>query len=109
LADTGELWAWGIKNDAVAPIGHGEETDCALPKPIESLQGIKVDAVVAGRLLDHTLLALADDGCVYAWGSAASAVQGAFGLGGAVCEAGEAGEDVPLPERILGLRVACGL
>jgi alpha-tubulin suppressor-like RCC1 family protein len=62
--DTGELWAWGHDSDGNLPLGHGELGSCPVPKPIQSLRGVKVDAVAAsGR---HTL-ALADDGSVYAW------------------------------------------
>jgi alpha-tubulin suppressor-like RCC1 family protein len=61
VADTGEVWAWGSSSDPFPPLSHGEGTSCPLPKPIESLRGIKVDAVAAGN---HTL-ALADDGGVY--------------------------------------------
>jgi alpha-tubulin suppressor-like RCC1 family protein len=67
VADTGELWAWGADGKYKAPLGHGEQANCPLPKPIEALRGMKMDAVVASH--DHTL-ALADDGSVYAWGNA---------------------------------------
>jgi alpha-tubulin suppressor-like RCC1 family protein len=63
LADTGELWAWGVDGPQRAPLGHGEQVPGRMPKPIESLRGIKVDAVVAA---DRAMLALTDDGSVYA-------------------------------------------
>jgi alpha-tubulin suppressor-like RCC1 family protein len=65
-ADTGQLWAWGIDhrcNSSSTAVGHGEQMDCPLPKPIESLRGVKMDAVVGS---DGHTLALADDGRVYA-------------------------------------------
>jgi alpha-tubulin suppressor-like RCC1 family protein len=58
VADTGEVWAWGIDKDDLAPLGHAEQMNCPLPKPIESLRDIKVDAVAAS---DRHTLALADD------------------------------------------------
>jgi alpha-tubulin suppressor-like RCC1 family protein len=58
-----KLGAWGVHN--FAPLGHDERTNCPLPKPIESLRGVKVDAVAAGY--ERTLV-LADNGIVYAWG-----------------------------------------
>jgi alpha-tubulin suppressor-like RCC1 family protein len=66
VADTGEVRAWGCDGNSYTPIGHGEQMKCQLPKPIASLQGIKVDAVA---VCDHHTLALADYGSVYAWGS----------------------------------------
>jgi hypothetical protein len=45
VADTGEVWAWGRDIMDYTPLGHGEQIDCPLPKPIASLRGIKVDAV----------------------------------------------------------------
>jgi alpha-tubulin suppressor-like RCC1 family protein len=102
VADTGELWAWGLDSN-YAPLGHGEGWPCALPKPIEALRDVKVDAVVANGL--HTL-ARADDGRVYSWGNTAIVRQGALGLGSSV---GGAEVRVSTPQRIFGLRVACGL
>jgi alpha-tubulin suppressor-like RCC1 family protein len=100
VADTGELWAWGLNHKGATPLGHGERMRCPLPKPIESLRGIKVDALAADD--DHTL-ALADDGSVYAWGSEAAAKLGALGLGPSVQFAGRA---VRTPQRVPALRVA---
>jgi hypothetical protein len=86
VTDTGELWAWGWDDRAFTPIGHGERMNCLLPKPIESLRGIKVVAVVAG--FSHTL-ALAEDGSVYAWDHYDAVSPGALGLSRAVHDAGE--------------------
>jgi alpha-tubulin suppressor-like RCC1 family protein len=66
VSDAGEVWAWGSDVAGSPPLGHGETTFSSLPKPIESLRGIKVDAVAAG--IDHTL-AWAGDGSVYGWGA----------------------------------------
>jgi alpha-tubulin suppressor-like RCC1 family protein len=74
-----------------------------LSKPIESLQVIKVDAVVTSIL--HTL-ALADDGSVYAWGNCTAAEEGALGLSPSLSGAKK---DVHTPQRIPNLRVASGL
>jgi alpha-tubulin suppressor-like RCC1 family protein len=102
VADTGELWAWGTESEgALAPLGHGEQLHCSLPKRIESLRGIEVDSVVACP--DHAL-ALAADGSVYARGSGCAARFGALGLGTSIMNAG-----VLTPQRIPELRVACGL
>jgi alpha-tubulin suppressor-like RCC1 family protein len=107
VADTGELWAWGVDSGQSidsSPLGHGEQRDCPVPKPIESLRGIKVDALTTGY--DYTL-AVADDGGVYVWGRGNCAESsGALGLGPSV---GNARRAVPTPQRISALRVACGL
>jgi alpha-tubulin suppressor-like RCC1 family protein len=102
VTDTGELWAWGCDKE-YSPLGHGEQSNCLLPQPIESLQGVKVDAVAAGYDLTLTM---ADDGSVYAWGHSGVAASGALGLGSSVVEEAE---NVPMPQRIQELRVACGL
>jgi alpha-tubulin suppressor-like RCC1 family protein len=102
VADTGEVWAWGDESGFV-PLGHGEQGGCPLPKPIEPLRGVKVDAVAANS---HHALALADDGSVYVWGDLQAADAGALGLGHlAIYE----GRPVPTPQRIPALRVTCGL
>jgi alpha-tubulin suppressor-like RCC1 family protein len=102
VADTGQVWAWGCDGEASEPLSHGENKDCPLPKPIESLRGIKVDAVAAGAAHTH---ALADDGSVYAWGSDYSAGWSTLGLGPSA-----KGAKVLTPRRIPALRVAaCGL
>jgi alpha-tubulin suppressor-like RCC1 family protein len=48
VADTGEVWAWGGEGGRYAPLGHGDKEDCPIPKLVEALRGIRVDAVVAG-------------------------------------------------------------
>jgi alpha-tubulin suppressor-like RCC1 family protein len=103
VTDTGELWAWGSDGPGLTPLGYGEQEPCALPKPIESLRGIKVDAVAA----EHChVLALADDGSVYAWGNAGAATSGELGLGPSVSVARM---PVLTPQRTPALRVSCGL
>jgi alpha-tubulin suppressor-like RCC1 family protein len=103
VADTGELWSWGFGGMGYTPLGHGEQTCCPLPKPVESLRGVKVDAVAGG--FNHTL-APVGDGSVYVWGHERAATAGSFGLG-------PSGNDAPstvhTPQRIPALRVACEL
>jgi alpha-tubulin suppressor-like RCC1 family protein len=102
VADTGELWAWGFEILCLSALGHGEQNRRPLPKPVEALRGVKVDAVAA---CGHTL-GLTDDGSVYAWGSVFAGETGALGLGPSV---NGAGVPVHTPRRIPGLRLACGL
>lgn len=69
VTDTGEVWAWGMVGKTVGtccPVSHGDEASHPLPRPIEALRGVRVDAV-AGSFYDT--LALADDGSVYVWGT----------------------------------------
>jgi alpha-tubulin suppressor-like RCC1 family protein len=103
VTDASELWAWGWDDEYFPPLGHGERANCLLPKPIEALRGVKVDAVAAGEC--HELV-LADDGRVYAWGHEEAKKSGALGLGISVQDAGN---HVLTSQRIPGLRVACGL
>jgi alpha-tubulin suppressor-like RCC1 family protein len=103
LADTGELWAWGEDGNIATPLGHGEQMNCPLPKPIEALRGVNMDAVAAG---DNHTLAVADDGSVYAWGTEAAASSGALGLDPSLQAAGRS---VPMPQHVPVLRVTCGL
>jgi hypothetical protein len=87
VAINGEVWAWGITG-TYCPFGpQGMQTRCSWPMPFESLRGVKVDAVAVGS---YHMLALADDGSVYAWGDwfAASA-----------CDPRRA---MPVPQRIPG-------
>jgi E3 ubiquitin-protein ligase HERC2 len=99
VADTGEVWAWGRDGDWAVPLGHGEQVDCPLPRLIESLRGITVDAVATGA---HQTLALADNGGVYAWGHKDAASSGALGLGFAVMNVGVR---APTPQRVPDLHV----
>jgi alpha-tubulin suppressor-like RCC1 family protein len=94
VADTGEVWAWGVDSFSFGPLGHDEQVDRPLSTPVESLRGIKVDAVAA---YEHHTLALADDGSEYAWGSAEAARQGALGLGSEVRDLGKV---VRKPQRV---------
>jgi alpha-tubulin suppressor-like RCC1 family protein len=55
--------------------------NCLLPKPIESLRGMNVDAMAVAK---KHMLALADDRSVYAWGHVDAAESGALGLGPSV-------------------------
>lgn len=75
---TGELWAWGDDRGEAGgsiPLGHGngEQVYYPVPELIESLRGVKVDAVVTGQL---NAFVLADDGSVYAWGTRRNAQVG---------------------------------
>jgi E3 ubiquitin-protein ligase HERC2 len=101
VADTGLLWAWGCGSLGYAPLGHGKKVVWCLPKPIESLRGIKFDAVTTSS--GHTL-ARADDGSVYVWGCRDTAFSGALGLGPVVSNGDKA---VLTPQRVPMLRVAC--
>jgi alpha-tubulin suppressor-like RCC1 family protein len=99
VADTGELWAWGFGDST--PLGHGEQVSRigTSPELVGALQGVRVDAVVAG---DNHTFALTDDGSVFTWGSRKAALDGALGLGPSTISA------VRTPQRIPVLRVACG-
>jgi alpha-tubulin suppressor-like RCC1 family protein len=112
VADTGELWAWGCDGLLITPLGHVnplghvfKKKNCPIPKPMGSLRDIKVDAVEA--VYNHTLT-WADDGSVYAWCGGEAVGSGSLGL-----SVGASLADVPLPvdtpQRILALRVACGV
>jgi hypothetical protein len=83
VASTGEVWAWDGH-----PVGYKTGPP---PKPIEALQGVKVDAL-AVRCTEA--LALADDGSVYVWHAERVVADP---------------ENEFTPQRIPGLRVACGL
>jgi alpha-tubulin suppressor-like RCC1 family protein len=73
VADTGELWTWGKGYAQLPPLGHGAEVDCPLPKPIESLRGVRMDAVAASS---YHVLARAGDGSVYSFGNCHSTATG---------------------------------
>eukprot|EP00962_Isochrysis_galbana_P031323 scaffold10205_cov112-Isochrysis_galbana.AAC.1 len=104
LAGTGELWVWGSDDrQGSPPLGHGEPMNCPLPKQLEALRGIKVDAIAAG---DFHTLALADDGSVHAWGDKFSAQIGALCSPHAM----EHEYEMRTPQRVpMLLRAACGL
>jgi alpha-tubulin suppressor-like RCC1 family protein len=129
VADTGEVWVWGLDNAGLIPPGYGAKIDRPLPEPIESLWswGIKVDAVASEA---NYTLALADDGSVYIWGRSNAAWTSAIGLCSTVSDAAvvemdflamsavamsaeakiaAATADVPTPQRIPNLRVAFAL
>jgi alpha-tubulin suppressor-like RCC1 family protein len=101
---TGEVWTWGCDRHGAAPLGHGERVNCPLPTPIESLRGVKVDAVAADD--GHTLVQ-ADDGSLYAWGGSRATKACALGLGGS-CQTFRKKMD-STPTRLPSLRTACGL
>jgi alpha-tubulin suppressor-like RCC1 family protein len=103
VAETGELWAWGTHSQGSDWVGHGDQAVCHLPRLMVSMQGVRVDSVTVEQTYT---LALAHDGAVYSWGDEYQARAGILGLGSSVSEAGI---DVPTPQRIPGLRVACGL
>jgi alpha-tubulin suppressor-like RCC1 family protein len=104
VADTDELWVWGVDSDhrCATPLGHGERMSYFLPKLVESLRGVKVDAVANSSY--HTL-ALADDTRVYSWGAARAAGFGALGLGPSVQAARRA---VRKPRPVPALRAGGG-
>jgi alpha-tubulin suppressor-like RCC1 family protein len=72
VADTGEVWAWGVDYDGAPSLGHGEYVSCPVPKPIESLWDVKVDEVAAS---DRNTLVRSDNGRVYATGGATTGQQ----------------------------------
>jgi alpha-tubulin suppressor-like RCC1 family protein len=103
VADTGELWAWGCDGGYDGtPLGHDhcKQVHCPLPKRINSLRGIRSDAVAAYYW--HTM-ALPDEGFVYSWGHAHAALSGALGLSLPRCYV------VLTPQRIPALHVTYGL
>jgi alpha-tubulin suppressor-like RCC1 family protein len=50
---------------ASGTLGHGDERDQFSPKRVEALRGVRVSSVSAGS---WHVLALPEDGQVYAWG-----------------------------------------
>jgi alpha-tubulin suppressor-like RCC1 family protein len=84
VADTGEALTWGYDGNAqdphgcyLVPLSHDDEQwPCPQPEPVESLQGIKVDAIAA--ITSHAL-ALANDVSVYSWTSWDAEKRGGLG------------------------------
>lgn len=111
VTDTGELWAWGCDCDnacAISFLGDGEQRLGPLPKRIESLRGVKVDAVASS---ENYTQALADDGSVYVWGYPGECMEACvLGLGDAVMaeENRSVGSQRITLQRIPELRVTCG-
>jgi alpha-tubulin suppressor-like RCC1 family protein len=115
VAASGELRAWGNNRGRQGPdpLGHGEQSCCPMPKVIESLRNVKVDAVAAG---ERRRVALAEDWSVYAWGYVDWAGLGVLGLSKGEMEPrdrysvanGEPAQPLPPPRRVPELRV-CGL
>jgi alpha-tubulin suppressor-like RCC1 family protein len=63
IGEAGELFSWGIGMSGL--LGHGDEQDQPSPKRVEAVRGVPVSSVAFGMF--H-VLALAEDGLVYAWG-----------------------------------------
>jgi alpha-tubulin suppressor-like RCC1 family protein len=68
IGEDGELFSWRSLPFSSGPshlLGHGDTQDQASPKRVEALRGVRVSSVAVG---DHHVVALAEDGLVYAWG-----------------------------------------
>jgi hypothetical protein len=63
IGEAGELFSWGIGNHRL--LGHGDAQNQPSPKRVEALQGVHVSTVKVGL---YHVLALTEDGLVYAWG-----------------------------------------
>jgi alpha-tubulin suppressor-like RCC1 family protein len=94
IGEDGELFSWG--KVIFGTLGHGDGQNQPSPKRIEALRGVRVSQVSVGSL--H-VLALTEDGLVYAWGELMrSAI---------LRERGGGREPLPKPvEALRGVRVA---
>jgi alpha-tubulin suppressor-like RCC1 family protein len=63
IGEARQLFSWG--GGDYGCLGHGDTQDQPMPKRVEALRGVRVSSVSAG--LWH-VMALAEDGLVYAWG-----------------------------------------
>jgi alpha-tubulin suppressor-like RCC1 family protein len=63
IAEDGELFSRGFGDRA--QLGHGDTQDQLSPKRVEALRGVRVSSVSVGG---NHVLALTEDGLVYAWG-----------------------------------------
>jgi alpha-tubulin suppressor-like RCC1 family protein len=71
IGEAGELFSWGYGEHWL--LGHGYEQSQPSPKRVEALRGVPVSSVAFGCL--H-MLALSEDGLVYAWGKNRGAALG---------------------------------
>ena len=78
LTAAGEVFSWGWAGSFFSPnaLGHGDKQPCPHPKRVEALQGSRVRGIAAGE--EH-VLALTEEGQVWAWGKGEF---GRLGLGG---------------------------
>jgi alpha-tubulin suppressor-like RCC1 family protein len=63
IGDGGEIFSWGRGRHGF--LGHGDTQSQPSPKRVEALRGVWVSSVSVGIFV---VLALAEDGVVYAWG-----------------------------------------
>jgi alpha-tubulin suppressor-like RCC1 family protein len=63
IGEKGELCSWG--GAVYGLLGHGDTQDLPSPKRVEALRGVRVSSIAVGN---KHVLALAEDGLVYAWG-----------------------------------------
>jgi len=64
LSNHSELYSWGW--GAHGQLGHGNTTDCMVPRRIEALRGLTVAAIACG---DRHSFAITDEGQLFGWGS----------------------------------------
>jgi alpha-tubulin suppressor-like RCC1 family protein len=78
LTAAGEVFSWGWAGSFISPnaLGHGDKRPCPQPRRVEALQGRRVQSIAAGK---QHVLALTEEGEVWAWGRGEF---GRLGLGG---------------------------